>query len=288
MIGCLRTLCAACVVVLVCQVSHAIEGLDIGAEGRFLADSNVGNAVRSSDEEESFRFLGNLKLSYNRPLEEFSTLQLWLKAGGEYFTNIEDLSNIFAQGHADFELTLSTGLSAPIFTLLAEVTGVDVESDIRDSVNFRLGVEIRSQLSPKLTVGGGIHGIYNNADSDVFTTRDVQVFTNVGYTILEDGTLYGNFTYQYGDVTSTGTPTLDIINASEAITPDDAFGGLDANQLAYRVLANTFILTLGYKHFFSERISLDLSLRGIYSMATENSDLTYERYQALVQFNFML
>jgi hypothetical protein len=288
MIGCLRTLCAVCVVVLLCQVSYAIEGLDIGAEGRFLADSNVGNAVRSHDEERSFRSLGDLKLSYNRPLGALSNLQLWLKAGGEYFSNINDLSNIFAQGHVDYQLPLSTRLSAPVFTLLAEVTGIDVKSDIRDSVNFKLGAEIRSQLSSTFTVGGGVHGVYNNADNDVFTTKDLQVFTNVDYTFLEDNVLFGNFTYKYGDVTSTGTPTLDIINASKAITPDDAFGGLDANQLAYKLLANTFILTLGYKHFFSEHISLDLSLRGIYSIATKDSDLTYKRYQGIVQFVFIL
>lgn len=288
MIGCLRTLCAVCVVVLLCQVSYAIEGLDIGAEGRFLADSNVGNAVRSRDEERSFRSLGDLKLSYNRPLGALSNLQLWLKAGGEYFSNINDLSNIFAQGHVDYQLPLSTGLSAPVFTLLAEVTGIDVKSDIRDSVNFKLGTEIRSQLGPKFTVGGGVHGVYNNADSDVFTTKDLQVFTDVGYTFLENNLLFGNFTYKYGDVTSTGSPTLDIINASKAITPDGAFGGLDANQLAYKILANTFILTLGYKHFFSERISLDFSLRGIYSIATKDSDLTYKRYQGIVQFVFIL
>ena len=82
----------------------------------------------------------------------------------------------------------------------------------------------------------------------MFTTKDLEVFTHAGYSLLKDGTLYGNFTYQYGDVTSTSSPTLDIINASKAITPDDAFGGLDANQLAYKILANTFILTLGYRH----------------------------------------
>jgi hypothetical protein len=122
----------------------------------------------------------------------------------------------------------------------------------------------------------------------VFTTKDLLVFTQAGYTLLKGGTLYGNFAYQYGDVTSTSSPTLDIINASKAVTPDDAFGGLDANQLAYKILANTFILTLGYRHSFSERMSLDFSLRGIYSIATENSDLTYKRYQAIVQFNYVL
>ena len=108
-----------------------------------------------SDEEGSFRSLGNLKLAYNRPLGELSKLQLWLRGGGEYFTNIDDLSNIFAQGRADYEISLSTGFTAPVFTLLAEVTGVDVKSDIRDSVNFRLGVEIRSQLSPTTHGRGG-------------------------------------------------------------------------------------------------------------------------------------
>jgi hypothetical protein len=271
-----------------CQVSHALEGLDIGAEGRLMVDSNVGNAVRSRDEEGSFRSLGNVKLAYNRPLGELSKLQLWLRGGGEYFTNIDDLSNIFIQGRADYEFSLSPGPTVPVFTLLTEVTGIDVKSDIRDSVNFRLGVEIRAQLSPTLTIGGGVHGIYNNADSDVFTTKDLEVFTHAGYSLLKDGTVYGNFTYQYGDVTSTSSPTLDIINASKAITADDAFGGLDANQLAYKILANTFILTLGYRHVFSERLALDFSLRGVYSIATANSDLTYKRYQAIVQLNFKL
>jgi hypothetical protein len=58
----------------------------------------------------------------------------------------------------------------------------------------------------------GVYGVYNNADSEVFTTKDLEVFTHAGYSLLKDGTLYGNFTYQYGDVTSTSSPTLDIIN----------------------------------------------------------------------------
>jgi hypothetical protein len=288
MIRYLSTLGVVCVVVLLCQPSYAVNGLDIDVEGRFIADSNVGNAVKSDDEEESFRSLGSLKLSYRQELGQFSHMQYWLRAGGEYFSNIDDLSNIFAQGHVAYEFSISPEFYAPVFTLLAEVTGVDVKSGIRDSVNFRLGVEVRSQLTPAFSISGGAHGVYNNADSDVFTTKDVQVFTNVGYAILDNGTLYGNFNYQYGDVTSTGTPSLDIIKASKDITPDDAFGGLAANKLAYRILANTFMLTLGYEHFFSKRMSLDLSLRGIYSIATENSDLTYERYQAILKLNVSL
>lgn len=288
MIRCLSTLGVVCVVVLLCQPSYAVNGLDIDVEGRFVADSNVGNAVKSDDEEESFRSLGSLKLSYRQELGQFSHMQYWLRAGGEYFSNIDDLSNIFAQGHVAYEFSISPEFYAPVFTLLAEVTGVDVKSGIRDSVNFRLGVEVRSQLTPAFSISGGVHGVYNNADSDVFTTKDVQVFTNMGYAILDNGTLYGNFNYQYGDVTSTGTPSLDIIKASKDITPDDAFGGLAANKLAYRILANTFMLTLGYEHFFSKRMSLDLSLRGIYSIATENSDLTYERYQAILNLNVSL
>ena len=139
-----------------------------------------------------------------------------------------------------------------------------------------------------MTLGGGVHGIYNIADSDVFTTKDVEVFSNASYTLLENGTLYGNFTYKYGDITSTGTPTLEIIKASDDVTPDGAFGGLENNKLAYRILANTLILTLGYKHVFFERMSLDVALRGIYSIATEDADLTYERYQAIVKLNIVL
>ena len=288
MIGCLRILCAACVIALLCQPSYAVEGLDFDIEGIFFADSNVGNAVKSDDEEASFRSLGSLKLAYNLELGELSRLRFWLRAGGEYFSNIEDLSNIFAQGHADYEFSPSSGPFAPVFTLLAEVTGVDVNSEIRDSVNFRLGVEVRSLLTPQLTIGGGVHGVYNNADSDVFTTREVQVFTHARYAILENGSVFGNFTYKYGDITSTGTPTLDIIKASEEVVPDGAFGGLEADQLAYRLLANTLIATAGYSHFFSQRVSLDASLRGIFSIAAEDSDLTYERYQAILKVNILL
>ena len=288
MIGCLRILCAACVAVMLCQPSHAIDGLDIDAEGRLFGDSNVGNAVESDDEEASFRTLGSVRLSYSQVLGESSRLRFWLRAGGEYFSNIEDLSNIFAQGHADYEFSLSSGPFAPVFTLLAEVTGVDVNSEIRDSVNFRLGAEVRAQLTPQLSLGGGAHGVFNNADSDVFTTKDFQLFTQASYAIWDSGALFGNLTYKYGDITSTGTPTLDIIKASDEVIPDGAFGGLEANQLAYRLRANTFIVTAGYNHSFAQRLSLDFSLRGIFSIATEDSDLTYERYQAILRFNILL
>ncbi|MCG6867226.1 MAG: hypothetical protein LJE91_00415 [Gammaproteobacteria bacterium] len=269
---------------LACHV-HAADGVEFGYDARFMGDSNVGNATEGSDREASFRSLGALKLGYNRTVGELKDLHFWARGGGEYFTNIDDLSNIFIQGHADYTFATSTNFSAPVITLLAEVAGIDVRSDIRDSANFILGAEIESRLNPKFKLGSGVLGIYNDAKSDVFTTSDVQVFLDTKYNILEQGALYGVFTYMYGDVTSTGTPTLDIIKASNAVTPDDAFGGLAANQLAYRLLANTFILQLGYNHFFNERVSLDVSLRGIYSIATENSDLTYERYQAIAKLS---
>ena len=68
-----------------------------------------------------------------------------------------------------------------------------------------------------------------------------------------------------------------IINAADAIEPDDAFGGIAVNQFAYRLDAVSHVVTLGYNAAISRNLSLDLSLRYVDSEATEDPFIYYDR-----------
>ena len=62
---------------------------------------------------------------------------------------------------------------------------------------------------------------------------------------------------------------------SEAIEPDDAFGGVAFNQFAYRLEANSNVITLGYNRIMTRSMSIDVSYRFIDSEAA--GDVYYER-----------
>ena len=76
---------------------------------------------------------------------------------------------------------------------------------------------------------------------------------------------------------STAEPTLDIINVSDVIEPDDAFGGFATNRFVYRLDADTTTLTLGGNYALSNKSSVDLSL--LYIDTEASGGFYYERYQ---------
>ena len=120
---------------------------------------------------------------------------------------------------------------------------------------------------------------YNRRDSvsEVFDLEEFRGFINFDTNFTKTDLVYTTFTYISGDTVSSATPTLDIINVSDAIEPDDAFGGIDANQFAYRIDSNTAVITLGYNRILTRDISLDFSARFVDSEAKDDDDIYYER-----------
>jgi hypothetical protein len=80
-----------------------------------------------------------------------------------------------------------------------------------------------------------------------------------------------------GDTVSGPSPTPGIINIADAIEPDDAFGGIEANQFTCRLKADTVVLTMGYNHIFTRDLSFDVSARFVDPEVIDDSDITYQR-----------
>jgi len=103
--------------------------------------------------------------------------------------------------------------------------------------------------------------------SEVFDTVENRLFVNADLNLPSKALLYGTYNFISGDVVSGATPTLQFINWSDAIEPDDAFGGTAANQFVYRMDADTSVITLGYNQIMSRSISINLSYQLIDSEA---------------------
>jgi hypothetical protein len=117
----------------------------------------------------------------------------------------------------------------------------------------------------------------------VFDTVDNRLFVNIDLNLSKANLLYGTYTFITGDFVSSGTPDIYIINAADAIEPDDAFGGVATNQFAYRLDGNTNVITLGYNRIMSRKISLDFSYRYVDSEA--KGGITYDR--TIVRFSLL-
>ena len=126
-----------------------------------------------------------------------------------------------------------------------------------------------------MTLGLGYR--QSESKSEAFDTEQLRLFGNLDLNYSKTALLYATYAFAAGDIVSSASPTLDIINAAEVIEPDDAFGGVEFNQFAYRLDAETQVITLGYNQIIKRGTSLDISLRFVDSDATEDDNIGYER-----------
>ena len=148
---------------------------------------------------------------------------------------------------------------------------------MRDSTLLTLTAEMNKWLTTTINMTAGLHLRERESVSEVYDTSEARIFVNFDTELSKRDLVYTTFMYIDGDIVSSAEPTLDIINASDAIEPDDAFGGIEANQFAYRLDAETFVITLGYNRILTRDLSLDFSARFVDSEAKDDDNLGYER-----------
>ena len=148
---------------------------------------------------------------------------------------------------------------------------------MRDSTLLTLSAEMNKWLTTTMNMTAGLQWRERDASSEVFDTSEARIFANLDTELSKRDLVYTTLAYIDGDVVSSASPTLDIINAADAIEPDDAFGGIEANQFAYRIDAETWVVTLGYNRAMSRSWSLDFSARFVESESKKDSNIGYER-----------
>jgi hypothetical protein len=148
---------------------------------------------------------------------------------------------------------------------------------MRDATFVSLSADLNKWITDTINMTTGVGWNGQESKSEVFDTSEARIFINFDTNFSRTDLIYTTLTYITGDIVSSATPSLGIINVAEAIEADDAFGGIDANQFAYRLKADTVVFTLGYNRVFTPDLSFDVSARFVESEAQDDSDISYER-----------
>lgn len=231
------------------------------AETSVIHDNNIGKSQWEGDIEEDLFFSGSAQASYTKGLGFSQALTFTAEARVEEFQDFDGLSNTQAGGMVDYRFQTRSGFTAPIYSVFFKAMQADFETDIRDSNTFDLGLSATRRLTSRITGTLGITATRRDADqSEVFDLERTRYFGNLDWTLSRSVAVYGTYSFIDGDVFSTATPRLSILNWAEAIEPDNAFGGVANNKFVYRLDAETQILRLGMNIGLSSKSAIDISV----------------------------
>jgi len=269
----LLTLCAALLFSGITRAAKIRYSYDVSA----VYDDNVRRAKYDADIREDS--LLNLSWQANSKVWNSQYTQLFLGARAELekYSTFDTLDNISYGLNLRYRFAFGSGFSSPVYALKFDVGGIEAESEMRTSNTASAGLELNTWLSNTINLTAGYKGKFRDSRSEVFDTMEHQFFANFDLELSPRHLLYFTYHYITGDIVSSATPKLGFINAADAIEPDDAFGGVAANQFAYRIDAVSNVITLGYNMAYSRKLSFDLSARFVDSEATRDASIYYER-----------
>ncbi len=243
----------------------------------YIYDDNIRLAQNEEDIRDDQFLSAALRAKGGRSLDDFTLLNY----GGSFSYNkldtFETLDNYEIEANVRYRFALASGFTSPIYTLGARIGGQEFDTEMRDATFVELSADLNKWLTTTINMTVGLGYRARESKSEVFDTRDARIFLNFDTNFSNTDLVYTTFTYINGDTVSSATPSLGIVNVADAIEPDDAFGGIETNQFAYRLTAHTVVFTLGYNRILTRDLSLDFSARFIESESTEDSSIGYDR-----------
>lgn len=242
-----------------------------------LNDDNVRLAQNDLDIRDDLIVSGTLKARGGKSLDSFS---IWNYGGSityNAFDTFDGLNNVDFELNTSYRFALSSGFTAPIYALGIKLGGVDYDTEMRDATKIALSADLNKWVTNTINMTAGLGYNWQESKSETYDTTQTRLFINFDTNFSKTALVYTTLTYVTGDVVSSASPTLDIINAADAIEPDDAFGGVVTNQFAYRLDAETLLITLGFNKIMTPDLSLDFSARFVDTEAKADTAIGYDR-----------
>jgi FimV-like protein len=248
---------------------------------RYSYDLSVANDdnIRRAQNEVDIRADNILNLTFNAKagtsLSRFSLLSYGGSISAERFSTFSELDNLSFNANVRYRFAFASDFGSPIYSIALKVGGIESDKVSRDSSLYSVGFGLSKRMTNTMNMTLGIDYKQRESRSQVFDTVENRLFANLDINLSKKALLYSTYTYIIGDIVSSATPTLAIINASDAIEPDDAFGGITTNQFIYRLDSDTQVITLGYNHIITAKTSLDFSYR--YVKTVSEGNIEYDR-----------
>jgi hypothetical protein len=268
---------------LLCLAALPAMAGSLDAELAYVSDNNAPLAARDQDILRDHAVSLGLAYELHQSLASPNLRMVYrAQLRGERYAEYSGLSNVNGGITATLQYRPSARLLAPTFGVFGKVAAGEYESKMRNSTFYSGGVSWQQSLTDRLAFSVVVSGTVRDSDSLVFDTREGSFLVHVDQRFGRGHALYFSYNYLAGDIVSTGTPYLAIIDAARVIEPDDAFGGLAASRFAYQLDARTQVGTLGLSLALLPQHTLDLSVR--YVHADADGGLQYDRTLASVAY----
>jgi hypothetical protein len=221
-------------------------------------DANVANAEKGGPIPATGIGSASLGMQYSIPMPLNTQLVLRGTVSGEQYFHYVGLSNGTTTALARLLYRPGGGFYAPLLSIWGSADEARFGSRMRNSADYRGGAFVREQLTTDIALRLGGTYAERHSKSNVFDLRGQTASLDIDWQLTPSLTSYLGYAYRYGDVFSTGVPTLKVVEAAKVIEADDAFGGATADEFAYRFKGHSQIGTLGFNYAISPRLSIDL------------------------------
>lgn len=233
--------------------------------GSFSAghDNNLRAARANEEKAESLFYSLRFGTRYRKQLSLHSALSGRLQLQGNYYNRFSKLSNGRMIGSLRLSHRTGNQFFSPTISLWGTAARIAYGSEIRSGNEYRAGLMLLQNLTTKIRATLEIRGFERESKGVVFDLAGAGGGLTIAWKISPKIWTRLGYDYLDGDSFSSAAPTIDIVRAAEAIEADDAFGGLAANQFAYRIDAHTQVGSLGMNYRLARDYLLDLRLQSI-------------------------
>lgn len=232
-------------------------GLSVGYDNNLLATQ------ASAEKEGSALYSAMLAGDGLWRVSERFSLVLRGQLQGDVYERFEDLSTGKALLMLRANFKPARNFYSPLLTGWVSSGLIESGSEIRSGEEMRGGVLLTQPLNTRLGLRAELKGFRRRGEGQVFDLSGQSALLGLNW---EPGPLLQarlHYEYQTGEQHSSGLATLRNTSAARVIEPDDAFGGLAANVFAYRLDADTQMLTAGFNYRLTHKLSLDGQLQSI-------------------------
>lgn len=258
----------------------------IDSEATATHDSNVSRAERERDilSDQSLLVAAGLSALFE---PSFSTaLNVRAFVEGEAWREIDTLNRATAGGQVSGRWAPGQGYRAPVLQLMLTLQADDYDVRQRDSLVYAAQLSASQRVNDRIRVSYGLEATERRSEGTVFDGTQGRVFVNGDFELDRHWSAYTGYSHLRGDTFSSaqlsfcnGAPAVDIfglISASEALESDKAFNETFCGSwIAYRLKAQTHVLTLGLNRAFGHHLSADFSVQGV--QVNGQGDNDYQR-----------
>ncbi|MFZ5560033.1 MAG: hypothetical protein ACOY41_00650 [Pseudomonadota bacterium] len=274
--SCLQGSVAGLGFMLLVAAAGAAERVRLVGDGEVTvtSDSNISRAQRDRDILPDASLLAAAGLTLLTEPTAQSALNLRAFVEGEAWADSEPLNRTTAGGQMIGRWQPRLGYLAPVYQLTLTTQLDDYGADQRDSLVHTAQLFATRRLNDRTLFSYGVEAQERHSDGTVFDTSHGRLFLNADFELSRAWNAYTAWSWLHGDTFSSaqrefcnGVAANDIIGlllASEEFESDEGLNEAYCGQwIAYRLPAETHVVTLGLNHVFSHRLSADFSAQGV-------------------------